>query len=292
MIQRNNNLSPLPFYDNIDEQNHYKSYAYGEVYPLYTPVGSIPPFQLIIPHTTATVSNVTLYNVATATGTNITSVINTAGLIKKNYAANGYDVVLYPSINVTNFSTAEGRYYIVVQLSNGDRYYSDIFTMVGDISGYLNLMWWDLNDLEMDNARIVYKDGAVACYRNQLWLQTQLGKPDYDFTEEGETRDGYFFAEKMVSEKKYKCTILAPEYLCDVMRFIRMSDKVYVTDQNGIQYRCDTFLITPKWEQQGDLASVEIEFTCDTVAKKIGKGYIDTGADFNNDYNNDYNINV
>lgn len=291
MIQRNNNLSPLPFYDNIDEQNHYKSYAYGEVYPLYTPIGSIPPFQLIIPHTTATVSNVTLYKVATATGTNITSAINAAGLIKKNFAANGYDVVLYPSINVTNFSTAEGRYYIVVQLSNGDRYYSDIFTMVGDMSGYLNLMWWDLNDLEMDNARIVYKNGAVACYRNQLWLQTQLGKPDYDFTEEGETRDGYFFAEKMVSEKKYKCTILAPEYLCDVMRFIRMSDRVYVTDQNGIQYRCDTFLITPEWETQGDLASVEIEFTCDTVAKKIGKGYIDTGADFNDDYNNDYSIN-
>lgn len=291
MIQRNNNLSPLPFYDNIDEQNHYKSYAYGEVYPLYTPVGSIPPFQLIIPHTTATVSNVTLYKVATATGTNITSAINAAGLIKKNYAANGYDVVLYPSMNVTNFSTEEGRYYIVVQLSNGDRYYSDIFTMVGDMSAYLNLMWWDLNDLEMDNARIVYKDGSVACYRNQLWLQTQLGKPDYDFTEEGETRDGYFFAEKMVSEKKYKCTILAPEYLCDVMRFIRMSDRVYVTDQNGIQYRCDTFLITPKWEQQGDLASVEIEFTCDTVAKKIGKGYVDTGADFNDDYNNDYSIN-
>ena len=291
MIQRNNNLSPLPFYDNIDEQNHYKSYAYGEVYPLYTPIGSIPPFQLIIPHTTATVSSVTLYKVATSTGTNITSAINTAGLIKKNFAANGYDVVLYPSMNVTNFSTEEGRYYIVVQLSNGDRYYSDIFTMVGDMSGYLNLMWWDLNDLEMDNARIVYKDGAVACYRNQLWLQTQLGKPDYDFTEEGETRDGYFFAEKMVSEKKYKCTILAPEYLCDVMRFIRMSDRVYVTDQNGIQYRCDTFLITPKWEQQGDLASVEIEFTCDTVAKKIGKGYVDTGADFNNDYNNDYSIN-
>lgn len=291
MIQRNNNLSPLPFYDNIDEQNHYKSYAYGEVYPLYTPIGSIPPFQLIIPHTTATVSSVTLYKVATSTGTNITSAINTAGLIKKNFAANGYDVVLYPSMNVTNFSTEEGRYYIVVQLSNGDRYYSDIFTMVGDMSGYLNLMWWDLNDLEMDNARIVYKDGAVACYRNQLWLQTQLGKPDYDFTEEGETRDGYFFAEKMISEKKYKCTILAPEYLCDVMRFIRMSDRVYVTDQNGIQYRCDTFLITPKWEQQGDLASVEIEFTCDTVAKKIGKGYVDTGADFNNDYNNDYSIN-
>lgn len=292
MIQRNNNLSPLPFYDNIDEQNHYKPYAYGEVYPLYTPIGSIPPFQLIIPHTTATVSSVTLYKVATATGTDITSAINTAGLIKKNFATNGYDVVLYPSMNVTNFSTEEGRYYIVVQLSNGDRYYSDIFTMVGDMSGYLNLMWWDLNDLEMDNARIVYKDGAVACYRNQLWLQTQLGKPDYDFTEEGETRDGYFFAEKMVSEKKYKCTILAPEYLCDVMRFIRMSDRVYVTDQNGIQYRCDTFLITPKWEQQGDLASVEIEFTCDTVAKKIGKGYVDTGADFNNDYNNDYSINV
>ena len=71
------------------------------------------------------------------------------------------------------------------------------------------------------------------------------------------------------------------------MRFIRLSDYVKVTDRYGNVYRADTFLITPKWEQQGNLASVELEFTCDTVAKKIPRPLSIIG-DFNQDYNDDY----
>ena len=56
------------------------------------------------------------------------------------------------------------------------------------------------------------------------------------------------------------------------MRFIRMSDHIRIVDGYGREYLPDTFLITPKWEVQGDLASVEIEFQTATVAKKIGRG--------------------
>jgi hypothetical protein len=49
--------------------------------------------------------------------------------------------------------------------------------------------------------------------------------------------------------------------------------------------------MTPKWQEQGDLASVEIEFTCDTVAKKIGRAYtLGQDGDFNDDFNNDFDI--
>jgi surface protein len=138
-------------------------------------------------------------------------------------------------------------------------------------------------------------DGAV-CYKTPLYrvkhflyLATELGKPDYLFEEEGETRDGYFFPEKQLSEKVYRFTFVAPEYLCDVMRFIRLSDYVIVTDPYGREYKCDTFLITPKWLTQGDLASVECEFQTNTVAKKVGQSVsaVEMG-DFNNDYNDDY----
>ena len=61
-MQRNNNLSPLPWYRNINEQNHFKSYAYGEVYPLYWPLGNVPAFQVIIPHGSVTVSDIQLVN--------------------------------------------------------------------------------------------------------------------------------------------------------------------------------------------------------------------------------------
>lgn len=282
-MQKNNNLSPLPFYTDMDEQNHRKSYAYGSIYPLYCPLGSVPPFQIIREHDDATITFVSLVKYGEGVATEVTEAMTGAGLQIMRYAAYGYDVIIYPSTAPMNLTLTEGRYYLVITLSDDSQYYSDIFTVVGDMSGFLQVQWWDLEDLVMDGGRIVYSTG----YRNTLWLQTQLGKPDYDFQEEGEQRDGYFFPEKMISEKKYKCTILAPEYLCDVMRFIRMSDYINIRDQYGHMYHCDTFLCSPEWQEQGDLASVGIEFTCDTVAKKIGKHY-GAGYDFNDDYNNDY----
>ena len=73
------------------------------------------------------------------------------------------------------------------------------------------------------------------------------------------------------------------------MRFIRMADYIHITDKYGMEYDCDTFLITPKWQTQGDLASVEIEFKTNTVVKKIGRGYIISNkGDFNGDFNNDF----
>ena len=54
--------------------------------------------------------------------------------------------------------------------------------------------------------------------------------------------------------------------------------------------KLDTFLITPDWEDNGDVASVDAEFDTATVAKKIGRGFtIAIKGDFNDDYNDDFN---
>ena len=139
----------------------------------------------------------------------------------------------------------------------------------------------------MDAGTIVYKDPA---FKNVLYLQADIAKPEYPFEEEGEIRDGYFFPTKQISEKRYRFNFLASEYLLDVMRFIRMSDYAEI-EYHGQRYSLDTFLITPEWESNGDVADVEAVFDTATVAKKIGLGFIksqrgDFNADFNNDYNN------
>ena len=270
--------------------NHRRSYAYGEVYPLYTPLGSVPPFQIIRPHNSATVSTATLHLPDGTQKGNIKSALDESGLKVQQYAQSGYDIVIFPSLAPMAITTEEGRYYIRLSMSDGTVYYSDIFTVTGITGGLLAIQWYDFKDLIMDNGRIAYTDAnGMQNYRNILYLNTQLGKPEYTFEEEGEQRDGYFFLEKIISEKTYKCVILASEYLCDVMRFIRMSDVVFIRDQFGNTYRADTFLINPTWQDQGDVASVEIEFTCDTVAKKIGRG-VEVLGEFNDDYNNDYDI--
>lgn len=285
MIQ-NNNFSVLPWYTSISEQNHKKSYAYGNIYPLFTPANKLLPFQIMRTTRTNAVTSVHLYNRDGSLFADITQNMKQTGLQVVRFASLGYDVIVYPGILPMPINTPDGIYYAT--LSDGvQTFYSEMFTIVQDVSGYLKIEWYDIENAVFDAGTIVYQNPA---FRNVLYLCTELGKPEYQFDEEGENRDGYFFPEKQISEKTYHCICLAPEYLCDVMRFIRMSDYVTVTDKYGRTYDCDTFLITPKWQTQGDLASVEIEFETATVVKKIGRGYLlQTKGDFNNDYNNDFN---
>lgn len=286
MIQ-NNNISVLPWYTSINEQNHRKSYAYGEIYPLFAPADKLLPFQIMRSTRTNSITRVILYSKDGKQVSDITQLMKDAGLQIVRFESLGYDVIVYPANLPLAINQFDGIYYCT--LSDGiQTWYSEMFTAVQDVSGYLKIEWYDIENLVFDAGQIVYQNPG---FRNVLYLCTELGKPEYKFEEEGEERDGYFFPEKQISEKTYKCTILAPEYLCDVMRFIRMADYVRVTDKYGRNYDCDTFLITPKWQTQGNLASVEIEFETATVVKKNGRGYIIANkGDFNNDFNNDYNL--
>lgn len=287
MIQ-NNNISVLPWYTSIEQQNHRKSYAYGTIYPLFTPKRTLLPFQIMRNTSSRNITKAQLYDKNGVLFADITTALKETGLQIVPFASLGYDVIVYPSLLPFAIDTPDGIYY--ARMTDGvNVWYSEMFTIVGDLSGYLKIEWYDVENFVFDAGQIVYQNPK---FHNVLYLCTELGKPEYTFEEEGETRDGYFFSEKQISEKTYRCMALAPEYLCDVMRFIRMSDKVFVTDKYGRQYDCDTFLITPKWQTHGDLASVEIEFETATVAKKIGRGYITPGrkGDFNNDFNNDFKI--
>lgn len=285
MIQ-NNNFSVLPWYTSIDEQNHRKSYAYGNVYPLITPPNKLLPFQIMRKTELNLIQSVLLFKNDGSLFADITQYMDETGLQVVKFLPMGYDVIVYPGNLPMPINTPPGMYYAVIT-DGVNTWYSEIFTIVLNVSGFLKIEWYDLENSVFDAGQIVYKNPN---FKNVLYLNTELGKPEYVFEEDGETRDGYFFPEKQISEKTYKCVALAPEYLCDVMRFIRMTDIVIVTDKYGRVYNVDTFLITPKWETQGDIASVEIEFQTDTVVKKIGRGVIvQNNGDFNNDFNNDFN---
>lgn len=286
-MQQNNNLSVLPFYDSVNEQNHRKPYAYGAIYPLYSHVTSLPPFQILRTTRTNSTLTVNIYDKEGRFMADISQLMIDAGLQVVRFEAKGYDVIVFPArLNNLN-AVGIGQYYLTV--SDGlQTWYSDIVTLVADITGYLSVEWYCKQNMTFDGGEIVYTNPS---FSNRLLLCTELGKPEYPFEEEGETRDGFFFPVKQISEKVYKFQFLASEYLCDVMRLIRMADVVVIRDRYGRTYRCDQFLMTPEWETQGDLASVTVEFHTDTVVKKIGTGYqLELGGDFNDDYNNDYKI--
>lgn len=261
----NNNLSVLPWYTSLEQQNARKWWVYGRVYPLFTPAGRTLPFQILIPHVAnSSITSIQFYDANTNTpiGGNALSDFTQGGLQIKQFA--DYDVVVFPSDGPNFGPTLNGRYYLQAVI-NSVTYYSEIYTVVNDIQPYLKIRWWDLADFVMDAGTIVYTEPI---FKNILYLKADIAKPEYNFEDEGENRDGYFFPTKQISEKKYRFNFLASEYLLDVMRFIRMADYVEI-EYHGQTYKPDTFLITPEWENEGDVAVVEAEFDTDTVAKKL-----------------------
>ena len=286
----NNNLSVLPFYGAIEDQNARKWWTYGRVYPLFTQAGFLLPFQIITEHTDFTPNNITGATIYDANTHAFVAGIETeirSGITKKEFASLGYDVWIFPGQLPVLNNIANGRYYLLLTWGSWQIVkVSEIFTVVNDIQPYLKITWWDEQDFVMDAGTIVYTNPA---FKNVLYLQADLAKPEYVFEEEGDTRDGYFFPTKQISEKRYKFSFFASEYLLDVMRFIRMADHAEI-EYHGQKYSLDTFLITPEWEPNGDVAAVQAEFETATVAKKIGLGYVRAQrGDFNDDFNNDFN---
>lgn len=181
-----------------------------------------------------------------------------------------------------SYITIEGKDYIVhkgeetaflegftdkmyLELSDGiDTWYSAYF---GFCEPCMRIEWYDAEDFVFDAGAIAYSDG----FKNEMYFDAEIGMPEYEFEEEVAERNGYQFPISQISYKKYKFTLLVPEEVCDVMRFIRLSDHIYISTRDNT-YKATSFLMTPTWAEQGYLAEVACEFTTDTVAKKIGKG--------------------
>lgn len=280
----NNNLTVFPWYIDIERQNARKWWVYGRIYPLYTPAMYMLPFQILRTHRDATALQYFL--LYTKDGTVIGDYTEDMApyITVKQFPSRGYDVIVFLG-NLPVFPALNnGQYYAMLQIA-GVRYFSEVFTVVNDIEPYLKLQWYDLDDFHLDSGVIVYKEPN---FKNILYLNTSIAKPQYSFEEEGEIRDGYFFPTKLISEKKYRFNFLSSEYLLDVLRFVRMADFASI-EFRGQTYELDTFLITPTWTDEGDVAVVEAEFETATVAKKIGTGYIKAQrGDYNDDFNNDF----
>lgn len=279
----NNNISPLAFYDDIALQNHRKSYAFGQVFPLITYKNYLLPFQLETVFNddyTASV-NVSLVDYNTSHRMDITSSIKDAGLIVK--AVGEHRLIEYPALFPLDRSIPEGLYYLRISLRGYD-YYSEVFCVKNSVDDCILLEWGNSYNLEMYNGAIDFEGFRFKCY-----IQTQIGRPEYTFEEEATERLGYSFIESQVSKKTYKFTFLAPEYLCDALRIVRLCDFKRITQGSEV-YDLTSFSMEAKWQEQGDLASVEAEFDTSTVIANLG-GYAPklSNTDFNNDFNNDFN---
>lgn len=301
----------MPIYPSLAGQNARKWWIFDRIYPLYRPNTGTPCLQFTLPYADRTqyIDFALRIFKLNADGTQDTSFLSyDIGLVCwggfiKDFQNLGYSVIIWCGGYSVPGPLTIGRYYFEIRgqkAGEADYNYSlgftDVITVVDDLSPYLKLEWWDEDDFVMDAGTIVYDGNGqigstleTTSFKNEVYLKTDLAKPDYIFEEEGETRDGYFFPFKQISEKRYRFKFFACEYLLDVLRFVRMSDHIRIT-YHGQVYNVDSLLMTPEWEEEGDVASVEVEFDTATVAKKVGNGYLRAQrGDFNDDFNSDFN---
>ena len=254
MASPNNNLSVLPWYTSLDKQNAKKWYAFGNVWPLVMPTNRIIPYQFVVPFT----------NVAIAESSIIS--LDTKDIYDGQSSHTLVTRVDYTVVKSNGFAVSlpEGRYYAKIDFANGVTYYSEVFTLVGNISDYVKIQYWNDDILVYNGGEINYEDE----FKFEMYLCTTIGKPEYSFEEEVTKRLGYKFPELQVSNKLYKFTCIGPEYLCDAMRLIRLSDYIKIVSKDD-SYNALTFSYDAKWETQGDLASIEVEFETDTIIQKL-----------------------
>jgi hypothetical protein len=276
-----NNFSVLPFYTNAAQLQHKRSYSYGDKYALYSYNSKILPFQIKRPTSIAPIVSCVLKPEG-GDALDITAEMLAAGL--NIQAFSGYDLIVNPSAMIfPELQLVEGRH--TLEISDGvTTWHSDIFTVRNDTSKLVKLLFWDSQNLEHAHGQISY----AYPFKNYILLDTEIGKPEYKFEEEVSRRDGYLFYEKQISYKLFKFAFLAPEYLCDVLRLVRMHDYIKIIDKNA-NYSIESIIFDTNWQDQGNLAAVSAEFECDTVVKKIGRGLpISPLGGFSNDFSDDF----
>lgn len=286
----NCNYSILPLYfadtpSKAIEWQHRNIFIYGCDRPILTHRRQIPPFIMTVPS-----QSVYKFSLVNAKTHNEVSSFTSDDLISTGFVVtpkNRTDYVSYASYAPIFDGTLPkviGDYYIVITLDNGCMV-SDVFRFVADTTDLLTIEWFADDDLSFFGGVIPYHKG----YKNRLHLNAMISKPEYEFEEEGESRDGFFFVEKQISRKMFRFSLFAPEYLCDIMRTIRMATDISIT-QSGRRYDVNEFEMgAPVWTNSGNLASVLCKFSSDTIIKAIGVGQYAKGkGDFNDDFNNDF----
>jgi len=262
-------INILPFYTSLGLQHHQKRYAYGQHYCLPTPAGFLVPFQLRRDNTGAAVTELVVVEVATGTETDILYVASVSGLEVVEYAADGYDLIIFPgTLSVGSFNV--GRHYL--RMGDGtNTWYSEVFNFVDTTSGLVMVEWWHSEDFCYPSGRVRYNYP----YKGRVYLKTDIGKPEYTFEQVVSERNGKNLKLKQISAKQYKFVFLAPEYLADAFRQIPLHDFVEITNYNGVTrtYTVDEInMATPDWQDRGDVGAITVDFQTDTVIVKSGTG--------------------
>ena len=262
-----NNFSPLAFREKSMKATYKKWYAYGKEFALPFSTTELPPFQFTVtnlPSFDPTTVEVFLVNEATGTR-------GATGVKIKVDSMDEHNSVLYvsPGSNVYAKSIEPGVYRAEFAIPEGETYVSTPICVTDGIetnTNFVKLEYWNDEKLAYPNGFVT--TGTDNDFKFQMYIPTTFFKPKYEFEEEITKRAGYKFLELQTCNKVFGFNFLAPEYICDALRLVRLSDYIRFS-HDGEYYNALNFEYNPDWQDNGYLAAIECQFETDTIIQKL-----------------------
>lgn len=265
-MEVHNNFSPLAFRKKESKATYEKWYAFGKNYAIPASANTLTPFQfteLNIPVFGPDTIEVEAVNEETGEGTK-------TGVYVSFDVMPEHGGVLYVSPGKNSFREALPQGTYRARFSIGDEVYiSTPFCVIPGIetsSKYLLIEYW--NDEKIAYPGGFITTGANNDFRYQMYVPATICKPKYEFEEELTKRAGYKFLELQTSTKVYAFTFVAPEFICDAMRLIRLSDYIRIS-HDGEYYNALNFEFDVDWQEQLYLAAVDCQFETDSIIQKL-----------------------
>lgn len=262
-----NNFSPLAFREKSMKATYKKWYAYGKEFALPFSTTELPPFQFTVVNLPSfDPTTVEVFLVDEATGTRVAT-----GVKIKVDSMDGHGSVLYvsPGSNVYAKSIEPGVYRAEFAIPEGETYVSTPICVTDGIetnTNFVKLEYWNDEKLAYPNGFVT--TGTDNDFKFQMYIPTTFFKPKYEFEEEITKRAGYKFLELQTCNKVFGFNFLAPEYICDALRLVRLSDYIRFA-HDGEYYNALNFEYSPDWQDNGYLAAIECQFETDTIIQKL-----------------------
>ena len=262
-----NNFSPLAFREKSQKATYKKWYAYGKEFALPFSTTELPPFQFTVANLPSfEPATVEVFLVNEATGTR-----GATGIYPKVDTMDEHNSVLYvsPGSNVYAKSIEPGVYRAEFTIPGGETYVSTPICVTEGIetnTNFVKLEYWNDEKLAYPNGFVT--TGTDNDFKFQMYIPTTFFKPKYEFEEEITKRAGYKFLELQTCNKVFGFNFLAPEYICDALRLVRLSDYIRFT-HDGEYYNALNFEYNPDWQDNGYLAAIECQFETDTIIQKL-----------------------
>lgn len=262
-----NNFSPLAFREKSMKATYKKWYAYGKEFALPFSTTELPPFQFTVANLPSfDPTTVEVFLVDEATGTRVAT-----GIKIKVDSMDEHNSVLYvsPGSNVYAKSIEPGVYRAEFAIPEGETYVSTPICVTDGIetnTNFVKLEYWNDEKLAYPNGFVT--TGTDNDFKFQMYIPTTFFKPKYEFEEEITKRAGYKFLELQTCNKVFGFNFLAPEYICDALRLVRLSDYIRFA-HDGEYYNALNFEYTPDWQDNGYLAAIECQFETDTIIQKL-----------------------